>query len=91
MTESVRVHGLDAEQYAALAADLGLMGFYSVLRAENGPDSTFMIPNGMAAARGWSRRDVQTNRKRLLDLALIECVRRPSNGTPALYRWRSEA
>ena len=76
-----------AEQYAALSADLELVGFLAVLRAENGPRATFMIADGWAAAKGWPRRTVPRCRQKLIDLGIIERVSAPGDGSAAFYRW----
>jgi hypothetical protein len=80
-------HIIDERTFAALARDPAVFGVYAYLNAENGPNAEFMIADGLGAARGWSRRLVPKARRRLLALNLVQCVRRPANGRPALYRW----
>ena len=78
---------IDAPQWAALSAHPELLGVLAYLQAENGPDSDFMIADGLGAALGWPRRLVPAARKTFLEIGIIsEAGRRGSNG-PWLYRW----
>lgn len=81
-------HIIGSTAFSALAADPAVFGVYAYLSAENGPGAEFMIADGLGPARGWPRRLVPAARRALLDLNLIECVRWPAKGRPALYRWR---
>jgi Primase C terminal 1 (PriCT-1) len=78
-------------EYQVLAAKREMLGVFAFLVAENGPDSEFMIADGLTDAMGWPRRIVPAARKMLLQLGLIECVRRPYPNVPGLYRWRQPA
>jgi Primase C terminal 1 (PriCT-1) len=78
---------VESAQFEALTADVSALGVMSYLSAENGPDSEFMIADALAEARGWPRRVVPKAREKMLEIGLIECVRKPGNGLPALYRW----
>jgi hypothetical protein len=57
------------------------------LRANNGPDSTFMVANGLAREFGWGLKRLAAVRREL-EGTEIKMVRRPSatNGA-ARYRW----
>jgi hypothetical protein len=81
---------VEASQYAALVSNTGALALFAYLSAENGPDSEFMIADGLAVARGWPRRFVPTAREALLNLGLIERIGRRGNTGPYLYRWRSD-
>jgi hypothetical protein len=74
--------------FSALAADPAVLGVCAYLSAENGPNAEFMIADGLGVARGWPRRLVPQARQALLALGIVECVRRPRNGLPGLYRWK---
>lgn len=58
------------------------------LRANNGPERTFLVANGLAKQLGWTRKRLADARRRLQEKH-IAMVRPPTtfNG-PALYRWR---
>jgi hypothetical protein len=81
-------HILARPVFSALAADPAVLGVYAYLSAENGPGAQFMIADGLGPARGWPRRLVPQARQALLALDIVECVRRPRNGLPGLYRWK---
>jgi hypothetical protein len=78
---------VEAPFYSALISNLPALALYSYLSAENGPNSQFMVADGLGPARGWPRRFVPEARKALLDMGAIKCVRYPRKGVPALYRW----
>jgi hypothetical protein len=78
---------IQAPEFKALSIDYEAMGVFSILAAENGPYSTFMIADGFGADLGWPRRLVPAARKKFLQLGLIECVRKAAPSRPALYRW----
>jgi hypothetical protein len=80
-------HIVDAPIYSALLANLDAFTLFSYLSAENGPVATFMVADGLGAARGWPRRFVPEARRSLLKMGLIKLVRPRGNGVPALYRW----
>jgi hypothetical protein len=60
-----------------------LLGF---LRANNGPDTTFFIANGLAETLGWRRQRLSATRRRLHAMGAIRPVKSPSQG-PTEYRW----
>jgi hypothetical protein len=78
---------LDPEQYARLLERPEIFGVFAYLAAENGPNAEFMIADGLAKARGWSRRLVPAARGVLLRLGIIKCVSPSGKNAPALYRW----
>ena len=69
---------VEPDQFAALTRDPAVFGVVAFLIAENGPDANFMIADGLAKAKHWSRRIVPAARHAMLDIGLIECVRGPS-------------
>ncbi len=81
----------DAEEANRLiVSDQDAFVLLTYLRANNRPDSTFMIANGMADTLGWPRKRLAAARNRL-DGAYVELLRRASRGTgPAIYRWKSK-
>ena len=58
------------------------------LRANNHPDATFWVANGLAKVLGWTRQRVASARRGLIERGYIRQVRAASgeNGA-ALYRW----
>ena len=79
--EANRLITRDPDQFVLLA----------FLRANNGPDSSFMVANGLAKKFGWGPRRMRAAR-RGLEGTNIKMVKRPSsiNG-PALYRWLAKS
>jgi hypothetical protein len=59
----------------------------SFLRANNHPDSTFMVANGLAEAFGWTRKRLAAARRTLIRQGYIRRLRHATNNSPALYRW----
>jgi hypothetical protein len=59
----------------------------SFLRADNHPDSTFMVANGLAEAFGWTRNRLAAARESIIRQGYIRRLRHASNNSPALYRW----
>jgi hypothetical protein len=59
----------------------------SFAKANNRPDRTFMLANGLAETFGWGRKRLSDARKRLTG-TYLEMVRRPRQKAPALYRWK---
>jgi hypothetical protein len=57
------------------------------LRANQGPDSTFMCANGLADVFGWHRIRLANARRRLIELGYFEVLRHAGPKTPALFRW----
>jgi hypothetical protein len=64
------------------------LALYSVLKAENGPDSTFFIANGLANERvSMGRHRLVQARNTLMEAGLVHRISRASQHNPALYRW----
>ena len=62
----------------------------SYLRANNHPDSTFMVANGLADTLGCSRQRLAAARNSLIQRGYIWQLRGSNQYTgPALYRWMS--
>jgi hypothetical protein len=61
----------------------------SYLRANNGPDSTFMVANGLAEKFGWKRHTLAAARESLIGRGYLKPVRQASQHMPGLYRWLS--
>jgi hypothetical protein len=80
-------HIVEARFYSALVANIPALALFSYLSAENGPNATFMVADGLGPARNWPRRFVPEARRALLSMGAIRCVRPPRKNTPALYRW----
>jgi hypothetical protein len=59
----------------------------SYLRANNKPDATFWVTNGMAETFGWSRQRLAAARRSLLRRGYFWRLRHATNNEPALYRW----
>jgi hypothetical protein len=75
------VHRLiDGDQDAAL-----LLMF---MRAQQGPDATFMCANGLAEKFDWTRKRLADARSRLIELGYMAVLRNAGPKAPALFRWR---
>jgi hypothetical protein len=70
---------IDGDQDAAL-----LLMF---LRANQGPDATFMCTNGLADTFNWTRKRLADARLRLIELGYFKPVRQAGYRTAALHRW----
>jgi Bifunctional DNA primase/polymerase, N-terminal/Primase C terminal 1 (PriCT-1) len=57
------------------------------LKASNGPDSTFLVANGLAEILGWRRQRLAAARSDLAQLGYLKLMRGASQYGPALYRW----
>jgi Bifunctional DNA primase/polymerase, N-terminal/Primase C terminal 1 (PriCT-1) len=70
-----------------MADRLDVLGLLTFLRANQGPDATFMCANGLAETFGWSRLRLAEARRRLIELGYLRPLRQAGRGTPALFRW----
>ena len=70
-----------------MADRLDVLGLLTFLRANQGPDATFMCANGLAETFGWSRLRLAEARRRLIELGYLRLLRQAGRGTPALFRW----
>ena len=62
----------------------------SYLRANNGPDSTFWVADGLTNTLGWRRQRLAASRNSLIRRGYIKRLRGGNQYTgPALYRWLS--
>ena len=62
----------------------------SYLRANNGPDSTFWVADGLADTLGWRRQKLAAARQSLIQRGYVKRLRGANQYTgPALYRWLS--
>jgi bifunctional DNA primase/polymerase-like protein/primase-like protein len=77
------------EANSLIATDQDAFILLAYLKANNGPNRTFIVANGLADTFGWTRKRFAGARRRL-EYSHLEMVRRPGkcNG-PALYRWRT--
>jgi hypothetical protein len=84
------MHGVVVEsaQFQALAIEPVVLGVLAFLVAENGPDSEFMIADGLTKKMGWRRRLLPAARARFIELGLIERIDRRDKTGALLYRWR---
>jgi hypothetical protein len=78
-----------AEANTMIASDQDAFLLLAFLRANNGPQRTFMVANGLAETFGWTRKRFARARRRL-ECSHLVLVRPASvrNGA-AQYRWRS--
>jgi hypothetical protein len=72
---------IDYDQDAAL-----LVWF---LKANQKPDSTFVVANGLADRLGWTRKRLANARKLARELGIIVCVCEARQQRAAQYRWGS--
>jgi hypothetical protein len=70
---------IDYDQDAAL-----LVWF---LKANQGPDSIFMVANGLAEKFGWTVKRLANARKLARELGIIVCVCEARQRQPAQYKW----
>jgi len=82
-------HVVESPIWTRLIANPDILALFAYLSAENGRAAEFMIADGLADARGWPRRFVTEGRRALLDIGIVECVRRPRKYSPGLYRWKN--
>ncbi len=63
----------------------------SYLRANNGPDSTFWVADGLAGTLRWRRQRLAAARHSLIQRGYIKRLRGGNQYTgPALYRWHRQ-
>jgi hypothetical protein len=63
------------------------LGFLAWLKAQNGPDATFMIADGLAPTIGFSRDLLRRCRRQLRETGIIHMVSAAKPGVAAFYRW----
>jgi hypothetical protein len=81
---AVSVSAAEANRFMSSMTQLGFLVW---LKAHNGPDSTFMVADGLAAAVGLSRDLLRSCRRQLIDAGVIHMVSPPRRGVAAFYRW----
>jgi|SRR5262245_1922376 len=64
-----------------------VLGLLTYLRANQGPDATFMCTNSLAEKFGLHRVRFAEARRQLIGLGYLKPVRQAGRGTPALFRW----
>lgn len=69
------------------ANDPYLLALIAWLRAHNGPESIFMVADGLQDVLQWPRRQLADARKRAIQANLIVLVSRPAPGRAARYAW----
>jgi hypothetical protein len=74
------------EAVPLIDGDPDLFRLISFIRATQGPDSEFMLANGMCERWNWPRQRFAAVRARAIAVGEIYCVRKASQHTPALYR-----
>jgi hypothetical protein len=78
---------LPTETVRSMAADPDLCTLVTFLQAENRPNRTFWVADGLAKRLCWPRRKFQAARHEAINRGFIEMVSKPSQGHPALYRF----
>jgi hypothetical protein len=85
-------HGVWFETSVAnhlITTDPDLFILLGYLRANNGPESEFMIADGLAETFGWGRKRLSAVRKRAMQ-SHVRMIKGASNFTgPALFKWQS--
>jgi Bifunctional DNA primase/polymerase, N-terminal/Primase C terminal 1 (PriCT-1) len=71
----------------SLVQDQDAFVLLAFLRANEGPNATFWVANGLSERFGWDRRRFSAARRRLLELDYIVQIQKPHQGSNALYRW----
>jgi hypothetical protein len=72
-----------------IASDQDAFLLLAFLRANNGPQSTFIAANGLAETFGWTRKRFARARRRLETTHLVLVRSASVHNGAALYRWRS--
>jgi hypothetical protein len=80
---------LPTDTVHAVMADPYLCTLVRFLQAENRPNRTFWVADGLDKHLGWSRRKFNDARREAVRRGFIEMVSKPSQGHPALYRFGS--
>jgi Bifunctional DNA primase/polymerase, N-terminal/Primase C terminal 1 (PriCT-1) len=70
-----------------LVAEQDAFILLAYLRAKQGPDSTFMITNGLSKTFSWGRQRLSAARELLIQRGYLRRLRHATNNSPALYRW----
>ena len=78
---------LPTETVRRMVADPYLCTLVNFLQAENEPNRTFWVADGLAKRLGWSRRKFQAARREAINQGFIEMVSKWRLGHPALYRF----
>jgi hypothetical protein len=75
------------EEVDLLIAEQDAFILLAYLRAKQGPDSTFMIANGLSRTFGWGRQRLSSARELLIRRGYVRRLRSATYNEPALYRW----
>jgi len=78
---------LPTQTVREMVADPYLCTLVNFLQAENRPNRTFMVADGLAKRLCWPRRRFQAARRAAVKRGFIEMASKPSQGHPALYRF----
>jgi hypothetical protein len=71
-----------------MARGLSIFRQEEALRANESPDATFWITNGLHESHfGWDRERFARARRRLIEMGYIVQIQKPRKNAPALYRW----
>lgn len=79
------------DEVKSFAGDQDAFYLLSFLRANQGPNATFMVANGLAEIFGWHRRRVAQARSKLIEQGYFRPVRQAGRGHPALFHWTNPA
>jgi hypothetical protein len=67
-----------------------LLALISWLQAENSPNSTFWVADGLADKLGWPRRQFANARRQAIEAGWIVPITIKAPGRPVSYRWRKQ-
>jgi hypothetical protein len=70
-----------------MVSDPDALALLVFMKANQGPDATFMCANGLAEKFGWPRIRLANARRRLIESGYFKCVRQAGRGCPARFRW----
>jgi hypothetical protein len=76
-----------AEANTMIASDQDAFLLLAFLRANNGPQRTFMVANGLAGTLGWTRKRLAGARLRLQQSHITMVRRASEHYGAAIYRW----
>jgi hypothetical protein len=84
----VRGAWMPQQEIASMMQEPDVLALLMWLRANEGPDATFWVANGLAESHfGWGRHRFVQARRRLLEEGVMVQIQKPHQGSPALYRW----
>jgi Bifunctional DNA primase/polymerase, N-terminal/Primase C terminal 1 (PriCT-1) len=82
---------LSVAETKSMISDPHLLALLAWLKAQNSPNSQFLIADGLAVVLGWSLPQLRRCRRLLVESGFVQMIRPPSKGCAALYRWGAKS